>query len=53
MFFLVEYFDEDFLIFFFIFGEFKLRIVRYFFFLEEGFIYIENGIRVVEFNKII
>lgn len=53
VFFSVEYPDEDLLTLLSTFGELKSRTVRHLFFSEEGFTHIENGICVVEFNKII
>lgn len=48
----MEFLDEDLLNLFVIYGELKGRFFYYFFFIEEGFIYIENGIYVMYFNKI-
>ena len=48
----VEFPDEDLLNLLATYGELKSRSVRRLFFTEEGFTHIENGIRVVQFNKI-
>ena len=48
----MEFPDEDLLNLLAAYGELKSRSVRRLFFTEEGFTHIENGIRVVQFNKI-
>ena len=48
----VEFPDEDLLNLLATYGELKSKSVRRLFFIEEGFTHIENGIRVVQFNKI-
>ena len=48
----VEFPDEDLLNLFTTYGELKSRSACHLFFTEEGLTHIENGIRVVQFNRI-
>ena len=49
----VEFPDEDLLNLLATYGELKSNTVRRLYFTEEGYTHIENGIRVVQFNKIV